>query len=845
MEPGTRTRILHEDIAAGRFSTTPRQHAGSSRVEAPDAGKHNLPAPRSSFVGREAELRDVKRDLAMTRLLTLTGVGGCGKTRLALEVARELVGAYPDGVWLVELAPLSEGALVAQAVAAALGVQEQPDRSITEALVDFLRARRALLVLDNCEHLLDAVARLADVLLNSCPHLKVLATSRENLNIEGELIWVVPSLSSPGRESPQAVEELAGYDSVRLFVERAGRRSHSFSLTPENSHAVARICGRLEGIPLAIELAAARVGTLSLEQISERLGDSLELLTRGGRTAVARQRTLKGALDWSHDLLSEPERALFRRLSVFAGGWTLEASEAVGSGRDVEEARALDLLSGLVEKSLVVGEPAAEGEVRHRLLEPIRQYALKRLVESGEAESVRLRHASFFLALSEEAEAGLWGPEEAAWLSRLEAEHDNLRGALSWSIFRLESELGLRIAGALRLFWYARGHIREGRGWLEAALEKDGGRASTAARAKAVNSVGWLAVDQADFDRAEAAAREGINLSGKERTKGSLAADFRDMLGMTARIRSDYERAKELFEESLVLNREAGNKRGLAFSLFNLGEVASDRGEHERAKELFEEAGALCRELGDTRTLPKYYFNLGNEYLLQGDPQRATELLEEAVKLLAQGRTGGLNNALDKLGWAALMRDEHERAKALYTESLDLSMGLGDKWVAVGAVEGLACAAAAGAEAERAARLFGAAEALQEAVGGQHMPEEAALREPYLATARSRLDEASWEDAWAEGRTMSMEQAMEYALSEEKPVTPPSPDSEQPSSDGPSSLTPREKEVAILVARGLTNRQIASELVLSEHTVHHHVTNILKKLNLTSRQQIASHLPDR
>jgi DNA-binding CsgD family transcriptional regulator len=253
----------------------------------------------------------------------------------------------------------------------------------------------------------------------------------------------------------------------------------------------------------------------------------------------------------------------------------------------------------------------------------------------------------------------------------------------------------------------------------------------------------------------------------------------------------------------------------------------------------------LCRELGDTRTLPKYYFNLGNEYLLQGDPQRATELLEEAVKLLAQGRTGGLNNALDKLGWAALMRDEHERAKALYTESLDLSMGLGDKWVAVGAVEGLACAAAAGAEAERAARLFGAAEALQEAVGGQHMPEEAALREPYLATARSRLDEASWEDAWAEGRTMSMEQAMEYALSEEKPVTPPSPDSEQPSSDGPSSLTPREKEVAILVARGLTNRQIASELVLSEHTVHHHVTNILKKLNLTSRQQIASHLPDR
>jgi predicted ATPase/DNA-binding SARP family transcriptional activator len=402
-EPAASSRALREEIAAGRFPPTEGQSLASPPEGPPGASMHNLPAPRSSFVGRESELRNVKRDLVMTRLLTLTGAGGCGKTRLALEVARESVGAYPDGVWLVELAPLSEGALVAHALASVLGINEQPDRSLTDALVDFLGAKRALLVLDNCEHLVDAVARFVDTLLDSCSHLRVLATSRESLNVEGELNWLVPSLSVPSLGESARVEELEPYESVRLFVEQARHRNPDFSLTSENANAVARICEQLEGIPLAIELAAARVG-LSVEQIAARLDDSLRLLSAGSRTASPRQRTLRGTLDWSHALLSEPERRLFCRLSVFAGGWTLEAAEVVGAEGDTEQDEVLDLLSRLVEKSLVVAEATGGGRVRYRMLEPIRQFAREKLEEGGEAEEVRRRHAGFFLALTEEPE---------------------------------------------------------------------------------------------------------------------------------------------------------------------------------------------------------------------------------------------------------------------------------------------------------------------------------------------------------------------------------------------------------------------------------------------------------
>jgi predicted ATPase/DNA-binding CsgD family transcriptional regulator len=846
-EPATSSRALREEIAAGRFPPTEGRSLEVPPEGPSDAAKHNLPATRSSFVGRETELRHVKRDLAMTRLLTLTGAGGCGKTRLALEVARELVGVYPDGVWLVEFAPLSEGALVAHAVASVLGVQEQPDRSITDALVDFLRAKRALLVLDNCEHLVDAVARFVDTLLNSCPHLRVLATSRESLNVEGELNWLVPSLSVPSLLQSPRVGEMEGYESVRLFVERARHRNPAFYLTPQNAPTVARICGRLEGIPLAIELAAARVG-LSVEQIATRLDDSLRLLTAGSRTASPRQRTLRGTLDWSYALLSEPERRLFCRLSVFAGGWPLEAAEAVGAEVDTGKGEVLDLLSRLVDKSLVEAEATGGGGVRYRMLEPIRQYAQEKLEEGGEGEEVRREHAGFFLALAEEAEPGLWGPEDAEWLERLEAEHDNLRAVLSWDLEKEEAdELGLRLAGALWLFWEARGYYGEGHSWLEQVLAR-GSQASAAARAKGLEGLGWLTYRQGDTDRAKAIAEEGLRLSDEGGLGGVVTADFLRMSGGMAEVQGHRERSRELLEESLRLSREADDKLGIAGSLLELGVTMEGLGDLKRAKEFYEEGIVLSREIGYAAILARCLLSLGSAFLLEGDYERGAALNEEAAALLREhGYKGGsLELALDNLGWAALMQGDHERARTFYKENLILCKELGNKWITSESLDGLACISAAeGTSEERTARLFGATETLREAVGYQQIPEEDAWREPYLAAARSRLDEAAWDEAWAEGRAMSMEQAIEYALSEQKPTPPTSPDPEQFFSDGPPSLTPREKEVAILVKRALTNRQIAQELFLSEHTVHHHVTNILKKLNLSSRQQVASHLPDR
>jgi predicted ATPase/DNA-binding CsgD family transcriptional regulator len=797
-------------------------------------------------VGREREMLEVEFDMATSRLLTLTGAGGTGKTRLALEVARDLVEAYPDGVWLVELAPLSEAALVPKAVAEALEVLERPTEPLTDTLAEVLRDRQLLLVVDNCEHLLEASARLVDKLLDSCPRMRILATSREAIGVEGEIRRDVPPLSIPDPQHTPPPEELEGYESVRLFVERARGRDPTFYLSPHNALAVAEICRMLEGIPLAIELAAARVSTLSLEQISKRLEGSLELLTRGGRTAVPRHRTLKGTLDWSHALLSESEQKVFRRLSVFAGGWTLEAAEAVGSGEGIAQSEIMDLLSGLVEKSLVVAKRSDEGDVRYRLLEPIRQHAQEKLEESGEAEEVRRRHASFYLALAEEAEPRLRGSEDMEWLERLENEHDNMRAVLSWALEQGEAdELGLRLAGALWLFWEGHGHYGEGHRWLEHVLAR-GSQASAAARAKALEGVAWLIFHSGEMDDIVIAAREGLKLSDEAGLGGAVRAKFLDILGWKAIVGGDGERAKELLEECLRLRRDAKDELGIADALLGLACALDSSDDRKRGKELHEEGIVLCRKLGYVPTLARHLFSLGFTLLLEGDYERGAALNEEAAALYRErGYKGGLELVLDNLGWAALLQGDHERARSYYRESLMLCKELGNKIIASESLEGLGCICVAEGATKRATRLFGAAEALREAVGSEHISEEAALREPYLAASRSRLDEAAWEEAQAEGRAMSMEQAIDYALSEEKPLTPSSPESEQASSDEPPTLTRREKEVAILVGRGLTNRQIASELVLSEHTVHHHVTNILKKLNLSSRQQVTSRLTDR
>ncbi len=766
---------------------------------------HNLPAARSSFVGRELEAFEVSQALATTRLLTLTGTGGSGKTRLALEVARDLVEVYPDGVWLAELAPLSAETLVEKAVAEALGVSERPQEPIADTLVEVLGGRQLLLVVDNCEHLVEATAGLVDRLLDSCPRVRILATSREALGVEGEIRWLVPPLSVPEPRGTPLSEELEGYESVRLFVERARGRDPAFSLSPHKAFAVAEICRTLEGIPLAIELAAARVGALSLKQISERLTDSLKFLTGGARTAVDRHRTLKASLGWSHELLSEDEKELFGRLSVFAEGWTLEAAEAVGAGRSVEEEDVLDLLSGLVEKSLVVTRGSDKGVVRYRFLEPIRQYALEKLEENGEAKAARRAHAAYFLALAERAEPELMGKEPAMWLTALGREVANLRGALSWALdadqgFSGERiETGLRLANALARFWDTQGPD-EGRRWLEQGLTCDM-EVPSPVRAKALKEAGFVAVYEGD------------------------------------------PRSIPMLTEALDLYTEIGDQTGMLATVDNLGHALAHYADPETAAVVKAKVELLLADSDDWVVAAHLAHFLGFAAVAEQDLDEMRLRLKEALALYRKlGDTRSVALCLPSLGILTLVFRDFEEAEKLFEEGLILERSLKYKTVIFFHLMGLAAVATHQDYLRRAAKLYGAGEALRDATGLSSKPFGRAAYdyEGYLGTVRAGLDEPDFDAAWSEGRAMPLEQAIEYALSaEESSATPPSSATSQPSfpsvPEHTAGLTSREVEVLRLVAAGMTSAQIAAELFLSTRTVETHLTSIYHRLGVTSR----------
>ncbi|HEY6073584.1 MAG TPA: tetratricopeptide repeat protein, partial [Anaerolineales bacterium] len=559
----------------------------------------NLPAQVTSFVGRDREIAEINQALPRTRLLTLTGSGGCGKTRLGLQVATGVRDSYADGVWLAELASLSNSSLVPKAVASALGIPEQPRVPLTETLKRHLRAKSLLLVLDNCEHLLAACAQLADALLRACPNLSILATSRESLGIAGELTYRVPGLSLPDRHDLHVprLERLSQFEALRLFVERASFRQPGFVITESNAPAVVQVCSRLDGIPLAIELAAATVKGLSVEQIASRLDDRFRLLTDGSPTALPRHQTLRATMDWSYSLLTESERVLLRRVSVFAGGFTLEAAERICSGDRLAPPEVLELMLRLVDRSMVIAGDRA-GQSWYRLLETVRQYAWERLVEADEADEMRQRHLTWYLALGENADSKLRGQEQQVWLERLETEYDNLRAALEWSqADGGGAEKGLRLAAALFWFWQLHGHWSEGRRWLEATNLLHGD-ASSRIGAKAVRWAALLAVQQGDFDRAADLAQRGLTLARNSGDNESLIW-CRDVLGQMAQKQGNYARAAGLFEDNLDLCRQLNDQWLLGHEISWLGFIARDQRDYARAAALHTEALALFRKMGD------------------------------------------------------------------------------------------------------------------------------------------------------------------------------------------------------------------------------------------------------
>ncbi len=689
-----------------------------------DTLSNNLPRQLTSFIGRQQEMAEVKRSLSSARLVTLTGTGGAGKTRLALQVAGDLLGEYPDGVWWVELESLADPNLVPQSVAVALGVGEEPGRPLTVTLVDFARTRSMLLLLDNCEYLLSACAHLADALLRNCPNVRVLATSREALGIRGEIVWRIPSLSLPDPRYAESLEHLAQCEAVRLFVERVALTQPAFALTAGNAAAVAQVCTRLDGIPLAIELAAPRVSALSVQQIAARLDDRFRLLAGGSRTALPRHQTLRATMDWSYDLLAEKERVLLRRLSVFAGGWTLEAAEAVCGEDDVERADIADLLIQLVFKSLVIMDARGE-RARYRLLETVRQYGRDRLEEAGETRHMRIRHLNWYLSLAERAQPELTGADQPMWLDRLDEEHDNLRAALE-TCKTEEGDAGLRLARALGSFWYLRAYFVEGRRWLETMLSHC--RAAPAAtRAQALVETGYLAHRQDDYNGAIRLCTEGLALF---RDLGDLSGMSRSLylLGAVAEYQGDHDHAKTLLMESLALARQVGDKRRMAISLNSIGEVARCQRDFEAAHASYEESLMLSREIGEKRTMTM---------------------------------------ALGNLGHVALHEGNCERAAMLFSEALGLAQQLVHKVAIAEYLAGLAGVAALEGRHERAARLLGASRSLLSLLGTSLAPPDQTEYELTMSAIRSALNEGTFKEEWDVGRAMGLDEAIEQALTGE------------------------------------------------------------------------------
>ncbi len=727
IEPSEQTRALYERLKMGKeiLETGPAVPGKEKRTETP---KTNLPVPITSFIGREKEVEEIIKLLGKNRLVTLTGSGGVGKTRLAIQSANRLIGKFKDGVWWVDLVGLNDPSLVPKTVAQALDVHEVPNQPVVETLIEYFQTKQILLVLDNCEHLISACAQLADSLLAACRNLKILATSREALDILGETIWPAPSLSLPDMQEAFAARTLNKFESVHLFTDRAMSVQSRFELTDQNASAVVQICNRLSGMPLAIELAAARVKMISVDEIAKRLDDQFNLLTSGSRTALPRHQTLRATIDWSYDLITEPERILFRGLAVFAGGFTLEAVEAICGQGELKRSEVFDLLGRLVDKSLVIVDQASiSAGTRFRLLETIRQYAQEKLEKSEGADFLD-HHLEYYVNLVEEAEPHLELAEQGVWLDRLELEMDNIRAAVDWALASAQITFALRLIAGLREFWLARNHDYEGIERMKIILSRPDAIQPTSARLKAMNAYFFILWPHGKLIEAQSLIDEalefGVKLDDRWNTAFSLL-----WAGVSATEKADYAKAQSFLEQSVEMWRKIGATTNESIVVIHLGEVGMFQKDFVRAESLFEAATPQLREARDYIYLAWVNRRLGQLLLRRGELIRATDLLRESL----------MHN------WS--VRDYR---------------GTGASLAALAAVS------ITQQKMTHAVTLLGIVDTVIESTRIPLLPYDQQEYERHLTQLRDKLDRPTFMKAWTEGRSMTLEQAVQFALKESK-----------------------------------------------------------------------------
>ena len=740
---------------------------------------HNLPVQLTSFIGREGEITKAREVLASTRILTFIGPGGTGKTRLSLQVAAEQLPEFQDGIWLIELAQLTESTYILSTIASTFHLREVQGVPLIDTVTDYLRGKQLLLVLDNCEHLIETCARLSNHFLHACPKLKILASSREALGIDGETVYRVPSLSLPEniedlRDTGNLTLDLMRYEATRLFTERASKANPGFALTRDNAPYVSRICQQLDGIPLAIELAAARVKLFTPQQIAERLGDRFKLLTGGSRTALPRQQTLRALIDWSYLTLNDTEQNVLRSLAVFSGGWTFEAAEAV-AGDALQET--MEGLSGLVNKSLVNVEEK-EGESRYRYLETIRQYALEKLLETGEAVNARDRHMAYFMELGRRAEAEFRTAQRPMWVNRLEMEHDNLRSALGWAV-QSNPESALQMVCLLAMFWLSRSYMTEGCNWCQAAISRVEALSAAGPKidaklrstlAEAYSALAMLSINHGEHHTGQMAARKSVALARQLDDPLQLARAL-NFLGMSATFLGDVPRAFDSLHESEALCRKFGYNDDLAAVLQSLAyatlEIQGPKAS-EQLQAYLEESLALSRGSMDPEAAVRTEGILARLAFYRGDMAESRKHADLMLDLHREmGDQLSITGHQSEMAHVARQVGNHKEALALYRETIPDWQKMGHRGAVAHQLECIAFIAKAQEQGERAVKLMSAAEALRAASGSLRTPQERIEYDGELAGLRAGIDEKTFDLLWAEGQSMSMEEAINVALGEE------------------------------------------------------------------------------